>query len=108
RDKRWDRTERALRAIVNGEGEHADDPIAAVQASYDRGITDELLDPVVLHRSPRLDPQRDSAIFFNFRPDRARQLSEKLGELGVDLTTVTRYRGDFGFPGAFPQHVAEN
>jgi 2,3-bisphosphoglycerate-independent phosphoglycerate mutase len=108
RDNRWDRTERALRAIVNGEGEHADDPIAAVQASYDRGITDEFIEPVVIDGRPRLDPERDSAIFFNFRPDRARQLSEKLRELGVDLTTMTRYRGDFDFPVAFPEHVVED
>jgi 2,3-bisphosphoglycerate-independent phosphoglycerate mutase len=108
RDNRWDRTERALRAIVDGEGEHAEDPIAAVQASYDRGITDEFIEPVVIDGRPRLDPERDSAIFFNFRPDRARQLSEKLGELGVDLTTMTRYRDDFEFPVAFPEHVVEH
>jgi 2,3-bisphosphoglycerate-independent phosphoglycerate mutase len=108
RDKRWDRTDRALRAIVDGEGEHADDPIAAVQASYDRGITDEFIEPVVIDGRPRLDPERDAAIFFNFRPDRTRQLSEKLGELGVDLTTMTRYRDDFDFPVVFPEHVVEN
>jgi 2,3-bisphosphoglycerate-independent phosphoglycerate mutase len=108
RDNRWDRTERALRAIVNGEGDHADDPVAAVQASYDRGITDEFIEPVVIDGRPRLDPERDAAIFFNFRPDRARQLSEKLGELGVDLTTMTRYRGDFDFPVAFPEHEVED
>jgi 2,3-bisphosphoglycerate-independent phosphoglycerate mutase len=107
RDQRWDRTDRALRAIVNGEGEHAEDPIAAVQASYDRGITDEFIEPVVVDGRPRLDPERDAAIFFNFRPDRARQLSEKLGELGVDLTTMTRYRDDFEFPVAFPEHDVE-
>ena len=78
RDKRWDRTERALRAIVNGDGEHADDPIAAVQASYDAGITDEFILPTVIEGTPRLDPARDTAIFFNFRPDRARQLVMKL------------------------------
>jgi 2,3-bisphosphoglycerate-independent phosphoglycerate mutase len=108
RDKRWDRTDRALRAIVNGDGERADDPIAAVQASYDRGITDEFIEPVVIDGRPRLDPERDTAIFFNFRPDRTRQLSEKLGELGVDLTTMTRYRDDFDFPVVFPEHVVEN
>jgi 2,3-bisphosphoglycerate-independent phosphoglycerate mutase len=108
RDRRWDRTERALRAIVDGEGEHAEDPIAAVQASYDRGITDEFIEPVVIDGRPRLDPECDSAIFFNFRPDRARQLSEKLGELGVDLTTMTRYRDDFEFPVVFPEHVVEH
>jgi 2,3-bisphosphoglycerate-independent phosphoglycerate mutase len=103
RDKRWDRTERALRAIVDGDGEHAGDPVEAVQASYDRGITDEFIEPVVIDGCPRLDPAHDTAIFFNFRPDRARQLSEKLGELGVDLTTMTRYRDDFDFPVAFPE-----
>jgi 2,3-bisphosphoglycerate-independent phosphoglycerate mutase len=108
RDKRWDRTERALRAIVDGEGEHAVDPITAVQASYDRGITDEFIEPVVIDGRPRLDPERDSAIFFNFRPDRTRQLSEKLGELGVELTTMTRYRDDFDFPVAFAEQVVEN
>jgi 2,3-bisphosphoglycerate-independent phosphoglycerate mutase len=108
RDKRWERTDRAVRAIVNGEGEHAEDPIAAVQASYDRGVTDEFIEPVVIDGRPRLDPERDTAIFFNFRPDRARQLSERLGELGVDLTTMTRYRDDFEFPVAFPDHVVEN
>jgi 2,3-bisphosphoglycerate-independent phosphoglycerate mutase len=108
RDKRWDRTQRALRAIVSGEGEHASDPIAAVQASYDRGVTDEFIAPTVIDGRPRLDPDRDTAIFFNFRPDRARQLSEKLGELGVALTTMTRYRDDFEFPVAFPEQEIED
>jgi len=108
RDKRWDRTERALQAIVIGEGEHADQPVAAVQASYERGITDEFIEPVVIEGRPRLDPARDTAIFFNFRPDRARQLSEKLGALGVDLTTMTRYRDDFDFPVVFPEQEVEH
>jgi len=107
RDNRWDRTQRALDAIVNGEGEHADDPIAAVLASYDRDVTDEFIEPVVVDGRPRLDPERDSAIFFNFRPDRARQLSEKLGELGVDLTTMTRYRDDFHFPVVFQEQTVD-
>jgi 2,3-bisphosphoglycerate-independent phosphoglycerate mutase len=54
-----------------------------------------------------LDPVTDAAIFFNFRPDRARQLSEKLAELGVDLTTMTHYRDDFDFPVAFPEQSIE-
>ena len=103
RDERWDRTERAVDAIVHGEGEHADDPVAAVRSSYERGITDEFIEPIVVNGRPRLDPERDAAIFFNFRPDRARQLSEKLGDLGVDLTTMTQYRSDFEFPVAFPE-----
>jgi 2,3-bisphosphoglycerate-independent phosphoglycerate mutase len=80
-----------------------------VQASYDEGITDEFIVPVPLERAGQIgpDPERDTAIFFNFRPDRARQLSEKLGERGVDLTTMTRYRDDFDFPVAFPERVVE-
>ncbi|MGH3026443.1 MAG: 2,3-bisphosphoglycerate-independent phosphoglycerate mutase, partial [Gaiellaceae bacterium] len=94
-------------AIVHGKGDHASDPIAAVQASYDSGVTDEFIEPVVIDGRPRLDPAHDTAIFFNFRPDRTRQLSEKLGELGVDLTTMTRYREDFDFPVAFPEQKVE-
>jgi 2,3-bisphosphoglycerate-independent phosphoglycerate mutase len=59
--------------------------------------------PVALAGRPRLEPGRDAAIFFNFRPDRARQLSERLAALGADLTTMTRYREDFDFPVAFPE-----
>ena len=73
RDRRWERTDRALAAICAGEGEQAEDPVAAVRQSYDRGVTDEFIEPVVLP-GPRLGAD-DAAIFFNFRPDRARQLS---------------------------------
>jgi 2,3-bisphosphoglycerate-independent phosphoglycerate mutase len=107
RDKRWERTERALAAVVSGEGPVADDPVQAVQASYDAGVTDEFVEPVVLGGRPRLRPGTDAAVFFNFRPDRARQLSEKLGGLGTDLTTMTRYREDFDFPVAFPEQTVE-
>jgi 2,3-bisphosphoglycerate-independent phosphoglycerate mutase len=61
----------------------------------------------VLAGRPRLDTQ-DSAIFFNFRPDRARQLSERLLEAGVDLTTMTRYRDDFSCPVAFDEQEVPN
>jgi len=108
RDRRWERTQRALEAIVRGTEEPAEHAAAAVQASYDAGVTDEFVEPVALAGRPRLDPGRDAAIFFNFRPDRARQLCEKLGELGVDLTTMTRYRDDFDFPVAFPEHDVQD
>jgi 2,3-bisphosphoglycerate-independent phosphoglycerate mutase len=108
RDRRWERTDLALDAIV-GEGETptADDPVGAVQASYDAGLTDEFVVPVLLSGRPRLRPGTDAAIFFNFRPDRARQLSERLDALGVDLTTMTKYRGDFAFPVAFAEQTVE-
>jgi 2,3-bisphosphoglycerate-independent phosphoglycerate mutase len=101
RDKHWERTDRALAAIVDGIGETADEPVAAVEASYERGVTDEFVEPVVLP-GPRLGPA-DAAIHFNFRPDRARQLSQRLLEAGFDLTTMTRYRDDFPCPVAFAE-----
>ncbi|TML73380.1 MAG: 2,3-bisphosphoglycerate-independent phosphoglycerate mutase, partial [Actinobacteria bacterium] len=80
RDLRWERTARALGVILRGEGVHAGSAIEAVQESYERGITDEFVEPVVIDDRPRLDPEQDAAIFFNCRPDRARQLSERLIE----------------------------
>jgi 2,3-bisphosphoglycerate-independent phosphoglycerate mutase len=107
RDGRWERTQRAYDAIVEAQGEHADDPVAAVRAGYERDITDEFIEPTVMEGRPRLGPD-DSAIFFNFRPDRARQLTQKLLEGGFDLTTMTRYRDDFDCPIVFPeQQVTE-
>ena len=108
RDQRWGRTDRALGAISRGEGATGDDPVRAVRESYERGITDEFVEPVVLADKPRLDPARDTAVFFNFRPDRARQLSQRLLEAGVDLTTMTRYRADFPFPVAFEDQEVRN
>jgi 2,3-bisphosphoglycerate-independent phosphoglycerate mutase len=102
RDQRWERTDRAFGAIRLGEGRSAVDPVAAVRASYDEGVTDEFVEPVVLEGRPRLRGQ-DAAIFFNFRPDRARQLSQRLLEAGIDLTTMTRYRADLPFPVAFDE-----
>jgi 2,3-bisphosphoglycerate-independent phosphoglycerate mutase len=103
RDRRWERTQLALDAIVAGDGPHDSDPLHAVQASYDAGVTDEFILPTVIDGRPRLNPETDAAIFFNFRPDRARQLCEKLGELQTDLTTMTKYREEFSFPVAFPE-----
>jgi 2,3-bisphosphoglycerate-independent phosphoglycerate mutase len=103
RDQRWERTQAALDAITGGRGTHTQDVLGAVQASYDAGITDEFIEPIVVDGRPRLAPTRDSAIFFNFRPDRARQLTIKLLEAGVDLTTMTRYRADFDCPIVFSE-----
>jgi 2,3-bisphosphoglycerate-independent phosphoglycerate mutase len=107
RDRRWERTDRAYGAIRLDEGNQATDPIEAVRESYARGITDEFIEPTVIHGKPRLRP-KDAAIFFNFRPDRARQLSERLLGEGLDLTTMTRYRDDFACPAAFGEQKVEN
>jgi 2,3-bisphosphoglycerate-independent phosphoglycerate mutase len=107
RDRRWERTQLALDAIVSGKGVHDSDPLHAVQESYDADVTDEFIVPVVVDGRPRLDPAHDAAIFFNFRPDRARQLSQKLGELQTDLTTMTKYSEEFGFPVVFPEQSVD-
>ena len=107
RDKRWERTDLALAAITEGTEPEADDPLAAVQASYDEGSTDEFIVPVSVRGRPRLRPG-DAAIFFNFRPDRGRQLTERLLDAGFDVTTMTRYRDDLDCPVAFAEQQVRN
>ena len=74
RDKRWDRVEKGYNAIVCGEGVKDADPVHAVEASYERDVTDEFVDPVVVSEKGMIQPG-DSVIFMNFRPDRAREMT---------------------------------
>ena len=106
RDNREERTQLALDAIV-GPCTPTPSTLGYVRDSYEQGVTDEFLLPVCLAGRPRLDPAKDSAIFFNFRPDRARQLAIKLRALGVDLTTMTRYRDDLDCPVAFGEQLVQ-
>jgi len=82
RDKRWDRTERAYRTVVEAIGPAVPDPVAFIKGSYRIGITDEFLVPSRIvppgEQAPPPIGDGDSVIFFNFRPDRARQLSHAL------------------------------
>jgi 2,3-bisphosphoglycerate-independent phosphoglycerate mutase len=104
RDRRWERTQLALDAIVNGEAEPppAETGEAAVKAAYERGETDEFIKPTLVGEEGKVR-EGDSVVFFNFRPDRARQLASKIGELDVRLTTMTPYHEDWDFPVAFPE-----
>jgi 2,3-bisphosphoglycerate-independent phosphoglycerate mutase len=102
RDKHLDRTDKAFAAIVHSDGLQGSDPVQEVQRSYDAGVTDEFIEPVVLAGRPRLGT-KDTAIFFNFRPDRARQLTERLLASRFDVTTMTRYRDDFDCPVVFEE-----
>jgi 2,3-bisphosphoglycerate-independent phosphoglycerate mutase len=106
RDQHWERTDRAFAAICLGEGAIADDPVAAVRASYERGVTDEFIESTAIRGRPRLT-SADEAIFFNFRADRARQLTKRLLDADVSLTTMTRYDDDFECPAAFPEQIVE-
>jgi 2,3-bisphosphoglycerate-independent phosphoglycerate mutase len=101
RDRRWERTQLAYNAIVDGKAEHsAKTGEAAVRAAYDRGETDEFIVPTLVGQEGRVR-EGDAVVFFNFRPDRARQLCERLGP-HVDLTTLTEYNEDWDYPIAFP------
>ena len=77
RDSRWERLQRAYDAMVNGDAPLSEDPAAAVQASYDKGVTDEFMEPVVCCADGRIQ-SGDSVIFYNFRPDRAREITRSL------------------------------
>ena len=113
RDRRWDRTKRAYDAIVHGRGERRASGREAVQASYDAGVTDEFIEPAVIGdpQANRVRPG-DAVLYWNFRPDRARQLTMALAEPDFDgfdrevdglpaLTTMTRYKAEFHQPVLF-------
>lgn len=78
RDNRWDRVEKAYKALTKGEGQKADSGLGGIQSSYDKGETDEFVLPTVVMKNGAPVAQiqdRDSVIFFNFRPDRAREIT---------------------------------
>ena len=74
RDNAWDREEKAYSALVYGEGVQADDPVQAIKDSYANDVTDEFMLPTVVDKNGMIH-ENDSVIFFNFRPDRAREIT---------------------------------
>lgn len=118
RDKRWDRVQKAYEALVAGIGETARDPVKVIEDSYARGVTDEFVPPTVILRQdgtymPRIS-DGDGVIFFNFRADRARELTRAFTEPDFSgfpvqdrpklagFVTLTRYDETFDLPVAFP------
>jgi len=83
RDKRWERVQMAYDAMVYGEGHHNSDPVAAVAESYANNITDEFVEPVVVDGDGTIN-DNDSIIFFNFRPDRAREITRAIVDPDFD------------------------
>ena len=75
RDNRWERVQLAYDAMVYGEGNQNPDPVDAVAQSYVAGVTDEFMEPVVCDSDGTVS-DNDSVIFFNFRPDRAREITQ--------------------------------
>ncbi|TKJ39081.1 phosphoglycerate mutase (2,3-diphosphoglycerate-independent) [candidate division LCP-89 bacterium B3_LCP] len=121
RDNRWERVERAYNALVKGKGHIFDDPVTAMQASYDKDITDEFVEPSIIQNNGEMSPRicdKDAVIFFNFRADRAREISRALTEPGfrefpvepmnLHYTTMTRYHQDFPFPVLFLPQTLSN
>ncbi len=118
RDNRWDRTEKAYNAIVNGEGLKSIDPISAVRESYGRNVTDEFMVPVVITQTSG-EPtgtlrSGDAVMCFNFRADRARQITRALTQPDLDrfarrafpeklhYLCMTRYDKTLPLPYVFP------
>jgi 2,3-bisphosphoglycerate-independent phosphoglycerate mutase len=105
RDKRWERTQRAYDALTRTACDSivpAGDLLHAVQRSYDAGVTDEFIEPICVAGAPGIE-RGDTVIFFNFRPDRGRQLTHMLLDGGYDVTTMTRYADDLPTPVAFAE-----
>ena len=92
RDNRWERVKLAYDAIVNGECNKDPDPVAVMQKSYDAGVTDEFIVPTVVTEGAGIKAG-DSVIFFNFRPDRARELTRAL--VDPDFAGFEREKGFF-------------
>ena len=124
RDRRWQRIERACRASVAGQGRRAKDPVEAIRASYATGVTDEFVEPLVLEDSQgepvgRIEDE-DAVIFFNFRADRARQMTRALNDPSLEevprslapknlhFVTMTQYERTYPFPHVLSSHQPEH
>ena len=118
RDNRWDRTEKAYRLLVNGEGEHFETADDALASSYAAGVTDEFIQPIVLGTEQAIAESRirtdDTVLFFNFRADRARQLTAALTSHSFSnfdrsvthvahYVTFAQYAPEYAFPVVFPR-----
>ena len=118
RDKRWDRLENAYDALVYGEGVQDPDPIHAIEESYKNGVTDEFVEPIVCDKDGMIS-DNDSVIFFNYRPDRAREITRAFVDPAFDgfkreffpLTYVCNTEYDATMPNvlvAFPRISVKN
>ncbi|MFB6164519.1 MAG: 2,3-bisphosphoglycerate-independent phosphoglycerate mutase [Haloarculaceae archaeon] len=119
RDQNWERTRRVYDAIVDREAEYeAATAVEAVEASYERGETDEFVEPTVVADAPALE-DGDAAIFFNFRADRARQLTRMLADIdpvwpfetdppATRFVMLTDYDAEFDLPVAYPAPQPED
>ncbi len=124
RDKRWERVERAFRALVLGDGIKSQSAAEAVRSSYERGITDEFIEPVTIvdaHNQPvGLIRADDSLMMYNYRADRAREITMAFTDLSLEkpsrslvpknltFTMMTQYDKSFGLPFVLPPEHPDN
>ena len=121
RDNRWERVEKAYQAMTAGIGETADSAVEAVQQSYDKGETDEFVLPTVVQADGRPTAKigaGDGVIFFNFRGDRAREITKAFVNkdfdgfsreyLGVNYVAMTQYEEGLDVTVAFPPQDLQN
>ena len=124
RDKRWERVERGFGAMVLGNGEKATDPLAAVKRSYEKGVTDEFIEPITVvderNEPVGLIRDEDACLFFNFRADRGREMtmalidptlerpSRSLAPKNLKFVTMTQYDKSFNVPFVVPREHPDN
>ena len=107
RDQRWDRVEKTYDLLVHGTGETTDDFASSLKASYQNGTTDEFIEPLVCTSKTGRIKEGDVVLFFNFRTDRGRELTQMLsqkafpeqGTTPLDLYYVTLTNYDKNFKG---------
>ncbi len=121
RDNRWERVEKAYRAIAEGDGKPAEtkDAVMTVEESYKEDVTDEFFLPGVISRDYKGVQKEDTLIFFNFRADRAREITEaftnadfsgfkRKRDILPSFYCMTEYKKDFPLPVLFPKEIPEN
>ncbi|GAP90758.2 hypothetical protein SAMD00023353_5200990 [Rosellinia necatrix] len=119
RDKRWERVEIALKGMILGEGEQSSDPVQTVKERYEKGENDEFLKPIIVGGDEGRIRDDDEVFFFNYRSDRARQITQLLGDVDrsprpdfpypkIHLVTMTQYKVDYPFDIAFEPQRMDN
>lgn len=120
RDNRWERVEKGYNCLLFGEGNKANSAVEGVKKSYEEGVTDEFVLPIVVGGEESRIHDNDAIIFFNYRPDRAREITKAINFKDFDgfnrkkvlsniyYCTMTSYDASFDFPVAFPKFKPVN
>ncbi|KAJ9072828.1 hypothetical protein DSO57_1023016 [Entomophthora muscae] len=117
RDKRWERVQVAVKALIEGQAEKTSDLQATIQKRYGENETDEFLKPIIVNENAVIK-EDDTLLFFNYRSDRMREITQIFGvdsspcevkiPSGLDITTFTQYKADYPFKKAFAPQSMDN